>query len=83
MRWDTTRGQFAFETEDAEGNPAKIYKYAGRDSVIRECEESLRRLGTDYIDLLQIHWPDPTTPIDETFEAVSRLLDTARSGRPA
>jgi aryl-alcohol dehydrogenase-like predicted oxidoreductase len=78
MRWDTTRGQFAFDSEDAKGNPAKIYKYASRDSVIRECEESLKRLGTDYIDLLQIHWPDPTTPIDETFEAVSRLLDAGK-----
>jgi aryl-alcohol dehydrogenase-like predicted oxidoreductase len=78
MRWDTNKGQFAFDSEDAKGSPAKIYKYAGRDSVIRECEESLRRLGTDYIDLLQIHWPDPTTPIDETFEAVSRLLDAGK-----
>lgn len=78
MRWDTDKGQFAFDSQDAEGNPAKIYKYAGRDSVIRECEESLRRLGTDYVDLLQIHWPDPTTPADETFEAVSRLLDAGK-----
>ena len=78
MRWDTTRGQFAFDSQDAQGKPAKIYKYAGRDSVVRECEESLKRLGTDYIDLLQIHWPDPTTPIDETFEAVSRLLDAGK-----
>jgi aryl-alcohol dehydrogenase-like predicted oxidoreductase len=78
MRWDTEKGQFAFDSEDAQGSPAKIYKYAGRDSVIRECEESLKRLGTDYIDLLQIHWPDPTTPIDETFEVVSRLLDAGK-----
>ena len=78
MRWDTDKGQFAFDSEDAQGSPAKIYKYAGRDSVIRECEESLKRLGTDYIDLLQIHWPDPTTPIDETFEVVSRLLDAGK-----
>lgn len=78
MRWDDTRGQFAFDSQDAQGKPAKIYKYAGRDSVVRECEESLKRLGTDYIDLLQIHWPDPTTPVDETFEAVSRLLDAGK-----
>jgi aryl-alcohol dehydrogenase-like predicted oxidoreductase len=78
MRWDTDKGLFAFDSEDAQGRPAKIYKYAGRDSVIWECEESLRRLGTDYIDLLQIHWPDPTTPIDETFEVVSRLLDAGK-----
>src|SRR3979490_2163480 len=34
--------------------------------IIRECEQSLRRLGTDYIDLYQIHRPDPRVDIDET-----------------
>src|SRR5947209_6936369 len=34
--------------------------------IIQECENSLRRLGTDYIDLYQIHRPDPQTDIDET-----------------
>jgi len=49
-------------------------KYAGKESVIKECEDSLRRLQTDYIDLYQIHWPDSTTPIEETMEAVAQLL---------
>jgi aryl-alcohol dehydrogenase-like predicted oxidoreductase len=51
-----------------------VYKYAAPDSIIKECEDSLRRLGTDYIDLYQIHWPDKTTPIPETMEAVQRLV---------
>lgn len=74
MRWDTSQGEFAFDSTDADGNPVKIHRYAGRESVIRECEESLQRLGTDYIDLLQIHWHDATTPIHETMEAVAQLL---------
>ncbi|HVU84096.1 MAG TPA: aldo/keto reductase, partial [Puia sp.] len=54
--------------------PLEIYKYAGKDSIVRECEDSLRRLRTDYIDLYQIHWPDSTTPVEETMEAVEQLL---------
>ena len=42
--------------------------------IIRECEESLRRLGTDYIDLYQIHRPVPDTDIDETLGALSDLV---------
>ena len=51
-----------------------MYKYSGRDSIVQECENSLRRLGTDYIDLYQIHWPDVTTPIEETMSAVAELI---------
>jgi len=42
--------------------------------IIRECEASLRRLGTDYIDLYQIHRPDPDTDVDETLAALSDLI---------
>ena len=78
MRWDLARGAFAFKSQDNAGHAIDIYKYAGRESIIHECEESLRRLGTDYIDLYQIHWPDPTTPLDETFEAVGRLIEQGK-----
>src|SRR5699024_273522 len=53
-------------------------EYAGRDGIIKECEDSLRNLGTDYIDLYQIHWSDPTTPISETMEAVSQLISEGK-----
>ncbi|HUE60846.1 MAG TPA: aldo/keto reductase [Acidimicrobiales bacterium] len=46
--------------------------------IIRECENSLRRLGTDYIDLYQIHRPDPHIDIDETLGA---LTDLTRQGK--
>jgi aryl-alcohol dehydrogenase-like predicted oxidoreductase len=74
MRWDENKGSLAFKSTDNAGNPIDIYKYAGKKSVIKECEDSLRRLGTDYIDLYQIHWPDLTTPISETMEALTQLL---------
>lgn len=78
MRWDLDKGDFAFKSKDNQGNPIDIYKYAGKESVIKECEDSLKRLGTDYIDLYQIHWPDSTTPLSETFEAVERLIEQGK-----
>lgn len=78
MRWDLAKGDFAFKSQDNQGNPIDIYKYAGKESVIKECEDSLRRLGTDYIDLYQIHWPDSSTPLSETFEAVERLIEQGK-----
>ena len=45
------------------------------DDVVRSTEESLAKLGTDYIDLLLIHWPDPVTPLRETLAAMNELVD--------
>lgn len=74
MRWDLAKGDLAMKSKNNQGEDIDIYKYAGRESIIKECEDSLRRLKTDYIDLYQIHWPDSTTPIQETFETVNELI---------
>ncbi len=74
MRWDLAKGDFAFKSRNTEGHDIDIYKYAGKESIVKECENSLKRLNIDYIDLYQIHWPDITTPISETMEAVAQLL---------
>jgi aryl-alcohol dehydrogenase-like predicted oxidoreductase len=78
MRWDLARGEFSFSSKDNSGKNIDIYQYAGKESIIKECEDSLRRLRTDYIDLYQIHWPDSTTPIGETFEAVAGLIEQGK-----
>ncbi len=78
MRWDLAKGDLGFKSKDNNGNDIDIYKYAGKESIIKECEDSLKRLGTDYIDLYQIHWPDSTTPIQETMEAVAKLIEQGK-----
>jgi aryl-alcohol dehydrogenase-like predicted oxidoreductase len=49
-----------------------------RKHVIAACEASLRRLGTDYIDLYQVHAPDPATPIEETLRALDSLVQSGK-----
>jgi aryl-alcohol dehydrogenase-like predicted oxidoreductase len=50
------------------------HRGTSRRWIIQECENSLRRLGTDYVDLYQIHRPDPQTDVDETLGALSDLV---------
>jgi len=56
----------------------KVFRNASRDRILLEAEDSLRRLRTDYIDLYQIHWPDPLVSIEETAEAVQTLFDQGK-----
>ncbi len=74
LRWDTTKGTFHFKSKDNEGRDINMHKYAGREGILKEVEDSLRLLGTDYIDLYQIHWHDPSTPVQETMETVAELI---------
>ncbi|MFZ4931000.1 aldo/keto reductase [Chryseobacterium sp. Mn2064] len=78
--WDGSnngKGEFFFDAED-EGKTIPVYKVASKENIIKEVEESLKRLGTDYIDLLQLHWPDSTTPINETMEAMELLIQQGK-----
>ncbi|GGZ47424.1 oxidoreductase [Streptomyces subrutilus] len=65
--------KFGFSGMDMEYGPA-AGSLGGRAYVRRAVEESLRRLGTDHIDLYQLHSPDPTTPVAETLAALGELV---------
>jgi aryl-alcohol dehydrogenase-like predicted oxidoreductase len=54
-------------------NEDAVFRNASKERIHQEVEDSLRRLKTDYIDIYQVHWPDPMTPIYETAEALSYL----------
>lgn len=56
------------------GSLGQFRANGSRSFVIRSCDESLRRLGTDYIDLYSIHHPDPDTPIEETLDTLDGLV---------
>jgi aryl-alcohol dehydrogenase-like predicted oxidoreductase len=60
---------------DESGN---VHRNASAKRIQKEIEDSLRRLQTDYIDIYQIHWPDPSTPIAETAHAMQALLDAGK-----
>lgn len=66
--WHTREGRHFF---DQDGKP--VHRYLGRDSIMHEVNESLRRLQTDYIDLYITHWQDATTPVEETMRALEDL----------
>ncbi len=78
MRWDTEEGSNPFDTFDEQGHPVRIMRNSRPESVITECEASLKRLGTDYIDLYQCHWADPGTGIDATMEAIEKLIEQGK-----
>lgn len=73
LRRDSEEGEYFFDLQ-YQDKVHKIYRNARKKSVLAECENSLKRLQTDYIDLYQCHWPDPSTPIEETMEALAQLL---------
>jgi aryl-alcohol dehydrogenase-like predicted oxidoreductase len=56
----------------------KIYRNATRARIMQEIDDSLRRLRTDYIDIYQVHWPDPLVPVEETAEAMRLLYEQGK-----
>jgi aryl-alcohol dehydrogenase-like predicted oxidoreductase len=55
-----------------------VFRNASRGRIMREVDDSLRRLRTDYIDIYQVHWPDPLVPIEETAAAMQTLFSQGK-----
>lgn len=49
-----------------------------RENIIKACEQSLKRLHTDYLDLYQIHWPNRSVPLEETVAALEQLVEQGK-----
>jgi aryl-alcohol dehydrogenase-like predicted oxidoreductase len=56
----------------------KVYRNASRARIMQEVDDSLRRLRTDYIDIYQVHWPDPLVPVEDTAEAMRLLYEQGK-----
>ncbi|MGA2636373.1 aldo/keto reductase [Methylocella sp.] len=75
------RGRAVIATKvGLEWKDGKVFRNASRARINQEIEDSLRRLQTDHIDIYQVHWPDPKTPIEETAEAMKALFDQGTIG---
>jgi len=61
-----------------EWQAGKVFRNASRARIMQEVDDSLRRLRTDYIDIYQVHWPDPLVPVEETAEAMRSLYEQGK-----
>jgi aryl-alcohol dehydrogenase-like predicted oxidoreductase len=80
MRWDgpEDEGSDPWPQKDNSGKDVIIRKNARPHSIMYECEQSLKRLQTDVIDLYQIHWPDTSTPVEDSMSAMVKLKEQGK-----
>ena len=78
LRWDCEEGAFFFGMSEEEGGH-QVHRNLRSNSIRKEVEDSLKRLQTDYIDVLQCHWPDPSTPVEETMHCLATLVQEGKA----
>ena len=82
LLWDREQGEFHFHANEEgitfRASEKKVYKCLQPESIRRELEESLTRLGTDYVDLYQTHWQESTTPIADTMAELVKMKEEGK-----
>lgn len=79
LRSANLRSQAVIATKvGLEWRDGKVFRNATRARIMREIDQSLRRLRTDYVDIYQVHWPDPLVPIEETALAMLSLYEQGK-----
>ena len=79
LRWDCRDGTPSFEAKLDDGSPVTVFRNLRCDAILEEIDRSLQRLGVDYVDLYQCHWPDASVPLEETAEALNRILEQGKA----
>ncbi|MCG5054258.1 MAG: aldo/keto reductase [Myxococcales bacterium] len=78
LAWDSRVGTFKFDLTDVDGSVHPVFHDLRPERVRQECEDSLRRLQVDYIDLYQVHWPEPAKPVTAALETLAQLRNEGK-----
>ena len=78
LRWDCEDGAHFFDIPPDEGG-GRIFRNLRPESIRYEVEQSLRRLGTETIDVLQCHWPDPSFPVEESMHELAKIVQEGKA----
>jgi methylglyoxal reductase len=78
LHWDSNEGTLFAERVGVKGEKVNIYRDGRPKQLMLECEQSLRRLQVEVIDLYQLHWPDPVIPIEDSIGALVRLKEQGK-----
>lgn len=80
--WPEGKGVFHFYANEKGADPTgkkfRVYKYLRPETIRKEIDDSLKRLQTDYIDLMQTHWQDETGPIADTMGTLLKLKEEGK-----